>query len=112
MSKRIVHIISIFFITLLLAKGIGSVAPLLFSGNDDTTQIELLSENEPEEQKRSGSKSFETSPTEELFDHTFNSSHFVYIKTAKTVKAIPADPYLPTICLDIPTPPPNYFILS
>lgn len=112
MSKRITHIISIFFITLLLAKGIGSLAPLLFSGNDDTAQIELLSETEPEEQKRNGSKSFETNPTEELFDHTFNSSHFVYIKTASAIQATSTEAFLPHVCLDIPTPPPNYTFLS
>lgn len=112
MSKRIVHIISIFFITLLLAKGIGSATPLLFSGNDDTTQIELLSETEPEEQKRNGSKSVETSPTEELFDHTFNASSFVYIKTGRRIQNISPEGFLLRICLEIPTPPPNSTVLA
>lgn len=112
MSKRIVHIISTFFITLLLLKGIGSTSPFLFSGDDDNTQIELLSENETEEQKRNSSRSVETNPTEELFDHTFNSSSFVYIKTGRTTQNLLAEGFPLLICLEIPTPPPNYAVLS
>jgi len=112
MNKRILHIISVFFITLLLAKGTGSLAPLFFSTNDDGIQIELLSENEPEEQKNKESKSFETNPTEELFDHLFHASHFTYIKAGDRISASSAKDFLPHVCLDIPTPPPNYTSLS
>lgn len=106
MTRNFTHFVSIFFLSLLLLKGVISVVPSFSSSLKDLFAKELLAESESE-QKKGPAKIFEANPTEELFDHIgFPVIAAPIIAVSGNLTADISDD-LSNICLDIPTPPPN-----
>lgn len=106
MSKKRKHIISLFFIVVLLFKGVATLTQIFPSALNDRVKTELLAETEPE-QKKGSSKTSESSVGEELFDDTIFICNAVPSLISLKKSTDHTDSDLSCVWLDINTPPPN-----
>lgn len=105
MMRKFTRLASIFFLSLLLLKGIMSIVPSLSSSLKDLFANELVAETETEQ--KGSTKLAELNSTEELFDYisfTVVSAPAIVV-SGNIITDI--NDNLSSICLDTPTPPPN-----